>query len=243
MRSSGRSPPCSCSRTTAGPSRRRRVQHSPIRDLSERAKAFGMKAVKVDGQDVEAVYKATRQALDYARSGKGPMFMHLDTVRFTGHYIGDPQVYRPKDQAKKLRETRDPIELLRARIEIADDEFDELDSRGDGDRRSVRRVREERHRPGAGRRSEERLCLSSATARRCATRCRPRCARTTTSSSWARTSRRWAARWASRTECSRSSARSACATRRSRRWRLRAPRSAPRCRACAPSRRSCTRTS
>jgi TPP-dependent pyruvate/acetoin dehydrogenase alpha subunit len=103
-------------------------QHSPIRDLSERAKAFGMKAVKVDGQDVEAVYKATRQALDYARSGKGPVFMHLSTVRFSGHYIGDPQVYRPKDEAKKLRETRDPIQLLRARMEIADDDYEELDS-------------------------------------------------------------------------------------------------------------------
>jgi len=103
-------------------------QHSPIRDLSERAKAFGMKSVKVDGQDVEAVYKATRQALDYARSGKGPVFMHLDTVRFSGHYIGDPQVYRPKDQAKELRATRDPIEILRARVELSDDEFQELDT-------------------------------------------------------------------------------------------------------------------
>ena len=54
-------------------------QHSPIRDLSARAKAFGMKALKADGQDVEAVYKATRQALDHARSGKGPVFLHLDT--------------------------------------------------------------------------------------------------------------------------------------------------------------------
>src|SRR6187200_1856130 len=43
-------------------------QHSPIRDLSDRAKAFGMKVLKADGQDVEAVYKATRQALDHARS-------------------------------------------------------------------------------------------------------------------------------------------------------------------------------
>src|SRR6059036_4379405 len=48
-------------------------QHSPIRDLSKRAKAFGMKAIKADGQDVEAVYKAARQALDHARSGKGPV--------------------------------------------------------------------------------------------------------------------------------------------------------------------------
>jgi pyruvate dehydrogenase E1 component alpha subunit len=103
-------------------------QHSPIRDLSERAKAFGMKSVKIDGQDVEAVYKGTRGALEHARSGKGPVFIHLDTVRFSGHYIGDPQVYRPKDEAKKLRETRDPIEILRERLGMADDEFDELDA-------------------------------------------------------------------------------------------------------------------
>src|SRR3981189_501824 len=56
-------------------------QHSPIRDLSDRAKAFGMKAIKVDGQDVEAVYKAQRQALEHARSGKGPVFLHLDCAR------------------------------------------------------------------------------------------------------------------------------------------------------------------
>src|SRR6266566_10138817 len=97
-------------------------QHSPIRDLSERAKAFGMKAVKVDGQDVEAVYKATRLALEHARSGKGPVFMHVDTVRFGGHYIGDPQVYRDKDEAKELRATRDPVELLRSKLEISDED-------------------------------------------------------------------------------------------------------------------------
>jgi TPP-dependent pyruvate/acetoin dehydrogenase alpha subunit len=102
-------------------------QHSPIRDLSHRAKAFGMKTIKVDGQDVEAVYKATRLALDYARSGKGPVYLHLDTLRFSGHYIGDPQVYRPKDEAKKLRATRDPIELLRAKLGVSDSEFEELD--------------------------------------------------------------------------------------------------------------------
>jgi TPP-dependent pyruvate/acetoin dehydrogenase alpha subunit len=103
-------------------------QHSPIRDLSERAKAFGMKALKADGQDVEAVFKTTRQALEHARSGKGPVFVHLDTARFSGHYIGDPQVYRPKDEAKELRATRDPIEILRERIGIRDEELGELDA-------------------------------------------------------------------------------------------------------------------
>jgi pyruvate dehydrogenase E1 component alpha subunit len=103
-------------------------QHSPIRDLSERAKAFGMKALKADGQDVEAVYKAARQALEHARSGKGPVFVHLDTVRFSGHYIGDPQVYRDKDEAKNLRATRDPVEILRERLGVTDDELAEIDA-------------------------------------------------------------------------------------------------------------------
>src|SRR6059058_4508083 len=98
-------------------------QHSPLRDLCKRAEAFGMKALKADGQDIEAVYKAARQALDHARSGKGPVFVHLDTERFSGHYIGDPQVYRDKEEAKRVRATRDPIELLRERLGVTDDEF------------------------------------------------------------------------------------------------------------------------
>jgi TPP-dependent pyruvate/acetoin dehydrogenase alpha subunit len=56
------------------------------------------------------------------------VFVHLDTERFSGHYIGDPQVYRPKDQAKELRAKRDPIAILRDRIGIADGEFEELDA-------------------------------------------------------------------------------------------------------------------
>src|SRR5207245_968011 len=64
-------------------------QHSPIRDLSKRAEAFGMKTIKVDGQDVEAVYKATQRALDHARSGKGPILLHCDTSRLAGHHIRD----------------------------------------------------------------------------------------------------------------------------------------------------------
>jgi pyruvate dehydrogenase E1 component alpha subunit len=103
-------------------------QHSPIRDLSDRAKAFGMKALKADGSDVEAVYKVTRQALEHARSGKGPVFVHLDCARLHGHYIGDPQVYRDKEEARKLAETRDPITMLREKLGVTDEEFEDLDA-------------------------------------------------------------------------------------------------------------------
>jgi pyruvate dehydrogenase E1 component alpha subunit len=87
-----------------------------------------MHAVSVDGQDVEAVYDATREAREYAVSGKGPVFLNIRTYRLVGHYIGDPQVYRDKAEIEELRETKDPIELLRARLELSDDEFEQLDT-------------------------------------------------------------------------------------------------------------------
>jgi len=103
-------------------------QHSPIEDFSQRAVAFGMRSVDVDGQDVEAVYAATREAREHAASGKGPVFLNVRTYRLVGHYIGDPQVYREKDELNELRETKDPIELLRARLEISDEDFEALDT-------------------------------------------------------------------------------------------------------------------
>ncbi len=103
-------------------------QHLPITDLSERAKAFGMKAISVDGQDVEAVHDAVVEARAYAVEGNGPVFLNVRTYRLVGHYIGDPQVYREKDEIAELRDTKDPIELLRARLELSDEDFEALDT-------------------------------------------------------------------------------------------------------------------
>jgi TPP-dependent pyruvate/acetoin dehydrogenase alpha subunit len=102
-------------------------QQLPIDDLEQRAVAYGMKSVKVDGQDLQAVYKAASEALDHAREGHGPVFLCVETYRFVGHYVGDPQVYRDKEELPHLRETQDPIEKLRAKLKLADEEFEELD--------------------------------------------------------------------------------------------------------------------
>ncbi len=102
-------------------------QHMPIEDMTKRAEAFGMESMKVDGQDVEAVFKATQRALKHARDGKGPVFLVAETFRLTGHYIGDPQVYRPKEEVRELRQTQDPVEKLRAKIELPDDEWEEME--------------------------------------------------------------------------------------------------------------------
>jgi acetoin:2,6-dichlorophenolindophenol oxidoreductase subunit alpha len=102
-------------------------QHLPIEDMTKRAEAYGMAAMTVDGQDVEAVYETAKKALKQVRDGKGPVFLVADCVRLSGHYVGDPQVYRPKEEIRELRQTRDPIELLRRRLELSEDEWEEMD--------------------------------------------------------------------------------------------------------------------
>jgi acetoin:2,6-dichlorophenolindophenol oxidoreductase subunit alpha len=102
-------------------------QQLPIEDLEQRAAAYGMASLKVDGQDVEAVYRGALRALEQARGGDGPVFLLCETYRLVGHYVGDPQVYRPKDELKHLREKQDPIEKLRERLGLSADEVEEID--------------------------------------------------------------------------------------------------------------------
>jgi pyruvate dehydrogenase E1 component alpha subunit len=102
-------------------------QQLAIDDLTKRAEAFGMESMKADGQDVEEVYTVASRALRHAREGKGPVFLLCETYRLVGHYIGDPQVYRSKDEVTELRQTQDPIEKLRARLSLSDEEVDEVD--------------------------------------------------------------------------------------------------------------------
>src|SRR5436190_13602968 len=84
-------------------------QHLPIEDLTQRAEAFGMHSITVDGQDVEEVWARAREALAHARSGAGPVFLLANTYRLTGHYVGDPQVYRDKDEFRETRANQDPL--------------------------------------------------------------------------------------------------------------------------------------
>ena len=71
----------------------------------------------------EAVRDALRRALREDES----VFLNVRTYRLVGHYIGDPQVYREKSEIEELRDNRDPIELLRARLGIDDEGFASLD--------------------------------------------------------------------------------------------------------------------
>lgn len=82
-----------------------------ILNLADRAKAYGMPSEIVDGNDVIAVYKAARRAVERARSGGGPTFIEAKTFRMLGHAAHDNQSYVPKELLNEWRK-RDPIDYF-----------------------------------------------------------------------------------------------------------------------------------
>jgi pyruvate dehydrogenase E1 component alpha subunit len=84
--------------------------------LTTRNAGFGMPAVEVDGLDFFAVYEACKIAIERARNGEGPTAIEAETVRFDGHFIGDPQLYRGKDEIKLARKNRDCLIKFRERV-------------------------------------------------------------------------------------------------------------------------------
>jgi pyruvate dehydrogenase E1 component alpha subunit len=83
-----------------------------IKSVAERAKAYGIPGASVDGQDVLAVYEVAKEAVERARRGEGPSLIEARTYRFRGHFEGDPQVYRTKEEIQWWKENKDPIKLF-----------------------------------------------------------------------------------------------------------------------------------
>ena len=84
-------------------------------NIADRAAAFGMPGVIVDGFDFFAVYEAAGKAIDRARQGQGPTLLETKTGRFMGHFEGDSQTYRGPDEVEKLRAENDCLVLFRKR--------------------------------------------------------------------------------------------------------------------------------
>lgn len=86
-----------------------------IEDISDRAAAYGMPGVTVDGNDVEAVYQVAGEAIARARRGEGPTLIECKTYRLCGHSRSDPRTYRTKEE-EALWEAKDPIPRLGNRL-------------------------------------------------------------------------------------------------------------------------------
>jgi len=85
-------------------------------NIADRARGFGMPAVTVDGNDFFAVYEAAGEAIERARKGGGPTFLECKTLRYYGHFEGDAQSYRPKDEVKRSRADNDPLKRFAATV-------------------------------------------------------------------------------------------------------------------------------
>ena len=87
----------------------------PIENIADRAAAYGMPGVVVDGNDVLAVYRATKEAVERARRGDGPTLIECKTYRWKGHSKSDQQRYRTREEVEAWKK-KDPISRFRSRL-------------------------------------------------------------------------------------------------------------------------------
>jgi TPP-dependent pyruvate/acetoin dehydrogenase alpha subunit len=84
--------------------------------IAGRASAYGMPGYAVNGNDILEVRKTVGEAVKQAREGNGPSIVENKTYRFRGHFEGDPQKYRTKNEIEDFRKRHDPIQLFRAAL-------------------------------------------------------------------------------------------------------------------------------
>jgi pyruvate dehydrogenase E1 component alpha subunit len=107
------------------------ARHSAEPDLAKRGLGFNMPCKNVDGNDLDTVIHDLAEAAHHARAGDGPSYLVMNTYRFRGHSMSDPQKYRTREELEKAKQ-RDPILLyqhrLRAKGLLDDDALDQIEA-------------------------------------------------------------------------------------------------------------------
>jgi pyruvate dehydrogenase E1 component alpha subunit len=93
-------------------------------ETHKRAMAFGIEAIQIDGNELELMYDTVEQAAAKARAGRGPIYIEAMTYRLWGHMMGDPEVYRTKEEVAKACENEPIIRLGRRLLELGCSEAD-----------------------------------------------------------------------------------------------------------------------
>ena len=107
-----------------------------IEQVSDRAAAYGMPGVTVDGNDVIAIYKAVQAAAKRAREGNGPTLIEAVTYRWRGHSKSDRQLYRTRDEVKGWME-KDPIQRFAKLLNVGEEEFKKIQAQAKEDIRKA----------------------------------------------------------------------------------------------------------
>lgn len=92
------------------------AKHTRVTRLADRALAYGIPGVRVDGNDVWAVYEAVSEMVERARRGEGPALIECLTYRWCGHVEGESARYRPSEEVARWQ-ARDPIRLWAERLQ------------------------------------------------------------------------------------------------------------------------------
>ena len=95
-------------------------------DFCKRAESYDIPSMKVDGMDILAVRKAALEAVEHVRSGKGAMFLEIDTYRYRGHSMSDPATYRTKEELQCVKDNRDAIIRIKSLL-IESGKYSEAD--------------------------------------------------------------------------------------------------------------------
>jgi TPP-dependent pyruvate/acetoin dehydrogenase alpha subunit len=98
------------------------MEYTPIGDVTavehpaaDRASAYGLERIVIDGNDADVVFRAANKAYTRARAGEGPSLIECMTYRHSGHSRADPAKYRPEGELERWKE-RDPIKVYRERM-------------------------------------------------------------------------------------------------------------------------------
>lgn len=107
----------------------RKSKSTCVESNVKRAEGYGMPGLKVDGNDVVKVYDAAKEAIERARKGEGPTLIECRTFRIKGHFEGDPEVYKTKEE-QELWLKKDPIIKLKQVLvndyQMKEEEFDSI---------------------------------------------------------------------------------------------------------------------
>jgi len=101
----------------------------PTQNISDKAAAFGIPGITIDGMDVITVYEIVKEAIDKAREGKGPTLVEAKTYRYRGHSKSDKNLYRTREEIEEWKK-KDPIikfiKKLKESGEINDKEIEKI---------------------------------------------------------------------------------------------------------------------
>ena len=99
------------------------MEYTPISQVTsvenpaaDRASAYNMEKIIVDGNDADEMYRIAKITIDKARRGDGPSLIEAITYRHSGHSRADPAKYRPKEESEEWIKNRDPIKIYRKRL-------------------------------------------------------------------------------------------------------------------------------